>query len=104
MTTTAQAGILGFGPSSGKGVGVLSGNWYRHKATLIDLGVMDDQRLGPPEVGGRPLPTIPYKAGVMVAGGATFSPRLKNSFGWILKGALGYSTPTSGSGTIVNHA
>jgi len=104
MTTVAQAGILGYGPSAGKGSGVAVGDWYRHKATLIDLAIMDDQRLGPPEVGGRPLPTIPYKAGVMVGGGATFSPRLEASIGWLLGGALGSSTSTSGSGSIMKHS
>jgi hypothetical protein len=104
MTTVAQAGILGFGPSAGKGSGVTTGHWYRHKATLIDLAVLDDQRLGPPEVGGRPLPTIPYKAGVMVGGGATINPRLEASLGWLLAGALGDSTTTSGSGSIKNHS
>jgi hypothetical protein len=103
MTTVAQAGIFGFGPSAGKGSGVSDGKWYRHKATLVDLAVLDDQRLGPPEVGGRPLPTLPYKAGVMVGGGATLNPRLEASLGWLVAGALGSSTPTSGSGGIVSH-
>lgn len=103
MTVTAQAGILGFGPSAGKGTAVATGKWYRHKATLIDLAPLDDQRLGPPEIGGRPLPTIPYKAGVMVGGGATINPRLEASLGWLLAGALGSSTTTSGSGSIKNH-
>jgi hypothetical protein len=103
MTTVAQAGILGFGPSAGKGSGVTAGSWFRHKAAQIDLAVLDDQRLGPPEVGGRPLPTIPYKAGVMVGGGMTLNPRLEASIGWLLAGALGDSTSTSGSGTIKNH-
>jgi hypothetical protein len=103
MTTVAQAGILGFGPSAGKGSGVTDGSWYRHKATLIDLAVLDDQRLGPPEVGGRPLPTIPYKAGVMVGGGASLNPRLEASLGWLLAGALGDSTSTAGSGSIYDH-
>lgn len=103
MTTVAQAGILGFGPSAGKEQGVVDGSWYRHKATGIDLAVLDDQRLGPPEVGGRPLPTIPYKAGVMVGGGASIHPRLEASVGWLLKGALGYSTSSSGSGGVKVH-
>lgn len=103
MTTVAQAGILGFGPAAAKGIYVVDGSWYRHKATLIDLAVMDDQRLGPPEVGGRPLPTIPYKAGYMVGGGMTIHPRLEGSVGWLLKGALGYSSSTSGSGAIRVH-
>jgi len=103
MTVTAQSGILGFGPSAAKGTAVASGKWYRHKATLIDLAVLDDQRLGPPEVGGRPLPTLPYKAGAMVGGGATLNPRLQASLGWLLAGALGSSTSTSGSGGVKNH-
>lgn len=103
MTITAQAGIFGFAPLLTKGQGVTGNKWYRHKATLVDLAIMDDQRLGPAEVGGRPLPTIPYKAGVMVGGGATLNPRLQNSLGWLLKGALGHSTATSGSGSIKNH-
>lgn len=103
MTTVAQAGIFGYGPSAGKEIAVASGSWYRHKATLVDLAIMDDQRLGPPEVGGRPLPTLPYKAGVMVGGGATINPRLEASLGWLLAGALGSSTTTSGSGGIKYH-
>lgn len=104
MTTVAQAGILGFGPSAGKGIAVASGNWYRHKAVNIDFGVQDDQRLGPPEVGGRPLPTIPFKAGVAVGGGFTVHPRLESSLGWLLYGAFGYVETTSGSGGVKNHA
>ena len=103
MATTAQGGILGFGPQSGKGVAVDTGKWYRHKATLVDLGVMDDQRMGPPEVGGNPFPSMPYKAGVMVGGGATISPRLEASLGWLLYGALGSDTATAGSGGIKYH-
>lgn len=104
MTTTAQAGVFGFGPSAGKGLGVTVGDWYRHKATLVDLAILDDQRLGPPEVGGRPLPTLPYKAGVIVGGGASLNPRLEGSLGWLLGGALGGNpVTTSGSGTIKKH-
>ena len=103
MATTAQGGILGFGPQPGKGQDVAAGKWYRHKATLIDLGVLDDQRMGPPEVGGNPFPSMPYKAGVMVGGGATISPRLENSLGWLLWGSLGKDVVTSGSGSIKYH-
>lgn len=103
MTTVAQAGIWGFGPSAGKGLGVADGSWYRHKASAIDLAVIDDQRLGPPEVGGRPLPTIPFKGGVMVAGGVTFNPRLESSLGWLLEGALGDVSSSAGSGTVYTH-
>jgi len=104
MAVVAQAGILGFGPQAAKGSDVPTGSWFRHKATLADLAIMDDQRLGPPEVGGRPLPTIPYKAGVMVGGGLTIHPRLEGSIGYLLKAAVGYCTSTSGSGSVKNHA
>jgi hypothetical protein len=103
MAIVAQAGILGFGPQAGKEIDVPDGEWFRHKATLGDLAVLDDQRLGPPEVGGRPLPTIPYKAGVMVGGGLTIHPRLEASIGYLLKGAFGFCDTTSGSGGVFNH-
>jgi hypothetical protein len=103
MATVAQAGILGFGPQAAKGSDVPEGSWFRHKATVADLAIQDDQRLGPPEVGGRPLPTIPYKAGVIVGGGLTIHPRLEASIGYLLKGALGYCNTTSGSGGVKNH-
>jgi hypothetical protein len=46
---------------------------------------------------------MPYKAGVMVGGGATISPRLENSLGWLLFGALGKDNKTSGSGSVTYH-
>lgn len=96
MATTSGAGIFGFGPQSAKGVSVVDGNWYRHKALQVGLGVTDGQQIGAQEVGGRPLPGSPYKSGVSVGGAVTFSPRLENSLGWLLYGALGYhATPSS---------
>lgn len=90
MAVTAQAGILSWGAQTGKGVN--PSTYYRHRAIDIDLGVMDDVRLGQLEVGGIPVPTFPYKAGVMVGGGFTLQPRLENTLGWLLHGALGKST------------
>ena len=89
MTTTAQAGLFGFGPSSGKGVAVATANWFRHKALMVDFGVYDDARVFPPEVGGVPVPSGAYKGGYSVGGGATIHPRLTNSLGWLLYGTLG---------------
>jgi hypothetical protein len=66
--------------------------WWRQKADAVGIAILDDTRLGNPEVGGRPVPTIPYKAGVMVAGPIAFSPRLEDSFGWLLHAAIGYHT------------
>ena len=94
MATTSGAGIFGFGPQSAKGVAVVDGNWYRHKALQVGLGVTDGQQIGAQEVGGRPLPGSPYKSGVSVGGAVTFNPRLENSLGWLLYGALGYLKET----------
>lgn len=94
MAITSQAGVFGFGPQSAKET--VATTLYKHRAADIDLAIMSDDRLGPPEVGGSPVPTIPYRAGVMAAGGATISPRLANTFGWLLQGVAGDVTTTSG--------
>ena len=93
MAIVAQAGVFGFGPQSAKET--TASTLYKHRAADIDLAVMSDDRLGPPEVGGTPTPTLPYRAGVMAAGGATISPRLQNTFGWLLFGAAGDVTTTA---------
>lgn len=87
MAVTAMTGVVGFGPQPVKGTE--ASQYFRHKATQVDLGVIDDTRLGVPEIGGRPVPTFPYKAGVVVAGGITIQPRLENTLGWLLRGLLG---------------
>jgi hypothetical protein len=73
---------------------------FRHRAADIDLSALDDVRLGPPEVGGIPTPTFPYKGGQLVTGGATLYPRLENSFLWLLWAALGYSPDIVESGDL----
>ena len=94
MSIVAQAGVFAFGPQGGKEV--TASTLYKHRASDIDLAAISDDRLGPPEVGGTPVPTVPYRAGIMAAGGATIAPRLENSFGWLLQGVAGDSTVTSG--------
>lgn len=94
MAVTAQTGVLSFGAQTGKGVPATT--FYKHRASDIDLATISDDRLGPPEVGGIPTPTIPYRAGVMASGGATIMPRLQNTFGWLLHGALGRVSSTAG--------
>lgn len=89
MATTAADGIWGFAPALNKTDLPATPKWYRHKASLVDLGVMDDQRTGPLEVGGGPFPTFPYKAGYTVGGGATVQPRLEGTLGWLLHAAVG---------------
>lgn len=87
MAVTAQAGVFSFGPQSAKGV--TASSWYKHRASQVDLAPISDDRLGPPEVGGIPTPTIPFRGGVMVAGGALINPRLESTIGWLLHGAMG---------------
>lgn len=87
MSVSAQAGIIGFGPQVGKGT--LATSFYRHRATMVDIDLADDVREGPPEVGGLAVPTFPYKAGPVVAGGMTIQPRLENTLGWLLYALLG---------------
>jgi hypothetical protein len=87
MAVTAQAGIFGFGPQSAMEVAATT--FYRHKATTIDLGVMDEVRLGALEIGSGPFPSFPYKTGYSVGGGVEMQPRLEDSLGWLLYAALG---------------
>lgn len=87
MAVTAQTGILSFGAQTAKGS--VSSTFYQHRANDIDLSTNSDDRLGPPEVGGINTPTIPFRAGVMVSGGATINPRLEDTIGWLLHGAAG---------------
>ena len=87
MAVSAQAGLFSFGPQASKGATPPA--WYKHRATMIDLGVIDETREGPPEVGGIAVPTFPYKSGPLVAGGATIQPRYENTFGYLLMAMLG---------------
>lgn len=103
MGVTANAAVLSFGGQAAKGT--LATVWMRHKALNIDLAVTDDIREGPMEIGGIPTPTFPYKAGPMVGGGAILQPRLEDTFGWLLYGALGKctSTPDYGNTDVIDH-
>ena len=93
MAVTAADGILSFGAQTAKDA--VSATFYQHRAADINLGIISDDRLGPPEIGGISVPTIPYRAGVMAAGGATINPRLEDTFGWLLHGAVGAVTSTA---------
>jgi len=94
MAITANAGLLGIGlQNDGLKDGTIT-TWYRHRAVGIDLSVMDDVRTGPPEIGGIPTPTMPYKAGYVVGGGATIYPRIESTLGWWLLSLFGASTKT----------
>lgn len=95
MTVTAQAGTFSWGGQSAKES--VATTWYRHRVVDGDITEITDDRMGPPEVGGRPTPTIPYRAGYLVSGGLSINPRLVDVFGWLLFGALGAVTTTANS-------
>jgi len=103
MAVTAQAGIFSFGPQAAKGS--LATTFHRHRAVDVDLGIQDDVRLGQLEVGGLPVPTFPYKAGYVIGGGASLQPRLEDTFGWLLYGALGKLTTAAvpGNADVYDH-
>jgi len=99
MAVTAMTGEIGWAGQNyrsdhGSYTPPVDLDYYRHKATLVDLAVLDDTRLGAPEVGGTPVPTFPYKAGVLVGGGMTIQPRLESTLGWLLFGMMGDVTST----------
>ena len=104
MSVTAQAGTVGFGAQPAKGT--LATTWYRHRATLVDLAIIDPSQEGAPEVGGIPVPSFPYKTGPMVAGGLTLQPRFEDTLGWLLYGLMGdvTSEESPGASGIYNHA
>src|SRR4030067_2985873 len=93
MAVTAQAGIFGFGAQGA--MEQPATEFFPPTATLIDLGILDDIRVGPLELGSGPFPTFPYKAGFIVGGGVEIQPRLEDSLGWLLYAALG-DHPVSG--------
>ena len=90
MAVTAQSGVFSWGGQTAKGS--VATQFYKHRAADIDLAAISDDRLGPPEVGGIPTPTFPYRAGIMAVGGATINPRLEDTFGWLLYGVAGAHT------------
>src|SRR3990172_3704353 len=87
MAVTAQSGIFSFGGQSAKGT--IAATYYQHRGQNIDLGIVSDDRIGPPEVGGISTPTFPYRAGVSATGGALLNPRLENTIGWLFYGGMG---------------
>ena len=102
MSITANSGIVSFGPQAAKGVSPTK--FYRHRATMVDLAVVDQVEEGAPEVGGIPVPTFPYKSGPIVQGGMTLQPRLQDTLGWLLYGAIGdVATVQDGTTGMYNH-
>lgn len=101
MGTSAMAGTIGFGPQVDGDTAATT--FYRHRATNVDIGNLDETRLGAPEVGGVPVPTFPYKAGYLVGGGMTIQPRLENTLGWLLYALMGKVTTTAAGTAAYQH-
>jgi hypothetical protein len=81
--------MFGFGLQTTQGIWATSSYLYRHKATQITFGVVEDNQNFPLEVGGATTPTGAFKSGTFVGGGATFHPRLEGDIGWLLYAAMG---------------
>lgn len=96
MAITAQNGVFGLGFQAGGAKDGAVATWHRHRALNVDMSILDDNRMGPGEVGGIVTPTMPYKAGYAVGGGATIMPRFKETLGWFLLAALGEDTVVTG--------
>jgi hypothetical protein len=89
MTTTAQAGILGYGLQADGLKGGAVDTWYRHKANVIGLGPVVEKQIPPPEIGGTNNPTGAYVSGTYYAGRISLTPRLEGDFGWLLLALAG---------------
>lgn len=91
MSVTSQQGVFAFAPQSGKGQYVTSASSFmRTKVTEMDLGLNQDGRVFPGEIGGVLVPTGAYKGMAFYGGGFTFNPRIDGgALGYLAKGALG---------------
>jgi hypothetical protein len=64
-------------------------DWYQHRATAVSLQPREMADIYPPEMGAEPVPSGAYKGAVMAEGGIEMIPRLKETLGYYLYGALG---------------
>lgn len=102
MSVPSQLGIFGWQDATGSddsGVAGFNNNthgagWYRHKASEISFGGIQDLRTFPPEVGGELIPTGAYKNGLYVGGGVSLQPRVQEVFGHLLKAMMGQARVT----------
>lgn len=93
MSVPALPGIFGFALQSAKGAAPTT--FYKHFASDINYGPVQDLRAFPLEVGGNMVPTGPYKGGVFMGGGATVMPRMEGDLGFLLKALMGSVSSTS---------
>lgn len=102
MAVSALAGQFGWAKQNKKSTDVgyvAPTTWKRHRAVSVELGVQDETRVGPPEVGGIAVPTFPYKSGPSVGGRFAVQPRLEDTFGELLLGLTGGTVVSTETGT-----
>lgn len=68
--------------------------YYKMRVLENNTGAVQEQLVFPPEVGGTLNPQAAYKQALYFGGDTTFIPRLENSFGLLLKAALGACVTT----------
>lgn len=101
MSVPAQGVTFSIAPQSAKvGDGTFtvgSHNWYRFRVpTLMGFGNQIQQVL-PLEMGGVIVPTGAFKSGAFAAGQVDIIPRLENTIGYLLLGALGNVSSVTGA-------
>lgn len=93
MSINAQSGVFSFAPQPSKvGNGtftVSARTWYRFRTPSISGGGVQMQQMMPLEMGGPLVPSGVYKAGAGYAAEVELVPRLENTLGFLLYGALG---------------
>lgn len=101
MSVSAQNVTWSFAPQPaflGDGATFTPGDytWRRHKAISFQGGTMSMDNMMGLELGGRIVPTIAYKTGHFGGAGVELWPRLENTFGLLLEGALGNVSSVTG--------
>ncbi len=100
MSVPAQGGLFGVALQAAK-IGrdgtFANGDldWYKMRAMRIGLGAVQDQQVFPPEVGGIIVPTGAFKQARFFAGDVVLIPRLEESIGLLLFGAMGDASSIS---------
>jgi hypothetical protein len=70
--------------------------WFKVRALNAELGPIQEQLPAPLEISGPPMPDGSYKQSYAFAGQASFIPRLEDSFGLLLLGAMGSASSITG--------
>jgi tail tube protein len=101
VSLPAQGGILSYAVQPAKigADGTFDAStldWYKVRAPRIAIGPQQDQQVFPLETGGPLTPSGAFKQAKFFAGQVDLIPRLKDTFGWLLLGALGKASSVTG--------